>query len=191
MQGFKPAPKVVVIHPWWNEGRRTYRRFFMWAKGDSALASRFPQHCYVETLPNLSELGLYCFFVGTIGLAVSSSTVTFLGYWGVLSVLLAGVVFDFWKHLSGENYKDFHSSITGFCWVVAIMEGSIVRISNECGRIVGLIQRGEFIPFRPRPRFDWTVGRLGAGPVVSDMNINIQRFLVWMFIMSLVTLTIY
>lgn len=185
LQGFKPAPKVVVTHPWWNEGKRTYRRFFLWAKGDSALASRFPQHCYIETLPNSAELGLYCFLVGTFGLTVSSSTIAFLGYWGVLSVLLANIGLDFWQHLSGKIIKDSRTSLTGFRWVVAIMEGSIVRISSEAGRVAGLIERGEFIPFRPRPRFDWFVGRLGSGPLVKEINQNFQRFLAWMFIMSL------
>ena len=191
LQGFKPAPKVIVTHPWWNEGQRTYRRIFMWAKGDCALASKFPQHCYIDTLPNSAELGLYCFLVGTIGLAISSSTITFLGYWGVLSVLLANIGYDFWQHLSGKITKDPRTTLTGFCWVVAIMEGGIVRLSSEAGRVAGLIQRGEFIPFRPRPRFDWFVGRLGAGPAAKEINQNLQLFIVWMFIMSLVSLTIY
>ena len=191
LQGFKPAPKVVVTHPWWNEGRRGYRRFFMWAKGDSALVSRLPQHCYIETLPNSAELGLYCFSVGTIGLAVSSSTITFLGYWGVLSVLLASIVLDLWQHLSGKIIKDPRTTLTGFFWIVAIMESSIVRISSECGRTAGLIQQGEFIPFWPKPRFDWMASQLGAGHAVKEINQNLQRFLAWMFIMSLVSLTIY
>ena len=191
LQGFKPAPKVIVTHPWWNEGQRSYHRFFMWAKGDSALASKFPQHCYIETLPNSAELGFYCFLVGTLGLAVSSFKIIFLGYCGVLSVLLANIGYDFWQHLSGRIIKDSRTTLTGFSWVVAIMEGSIVRISSEVGRVAGLIKRGEFIPFRPRPRFDWFVGRLGAGPAVKEVNQNFHRFLVWMIIMGLVSLTIY
>ena len=191
LQGFKPAPKVIVTHPWWHEGKRTYRRFYLWAKGDGALASMFPQHCYIETLPNSAELGLYCFFVGTIGLAVSSSTISFLGYWGVLSVLLANIGLDLWQHLSGKIPKDLRTTLTGFSWVVALMESSIVGICSDCGRLAGVIQRGEFIPFWPRPRFDWMVGRLGAKPAVNAKNKNFQRFFVWTFIMSLVSLTIY
>jgi glycosyltransferase involved in cell wall biosynthesis len=192
LPGFKPAPKVVVTHPWWNEGRRTYRRFFMWGKGDGALASVFPQHCYIDTLPNSAELGLYCFLAGTIGLAVSSSTITFLGYWGVLSVLLASIGYDFWQHLSGKIIKDPRTTLTGFFWVVAIMEGSIIRICSEGGRAAGQIERGEFItPFRPRPRFDWFVGRVGNGPAENEINRNFHRLLAWTFIMTLVSLTIY
>jgi hypothetical protein len=152
----------------------------------------FPQHCYIDTLPNSAELGLYCFLAGTIGLVVSSSTITFLGYWGVLSVLLASIGYDFWQHISGKIIKDSRTTLTGFCWVVAIMEGSIVRISSEGGRVAGQIERGEFIiPFRPRPRFDWFVGRVGNGPALNEINQNFQRFLAWTFIMSLVNLTIY
>ncbi|KIK72372.1 glycosyltransferase family 2 protein, partial [Paxillus rubicundulus Ve08.2h10] len=36
-EGFHPAPEVVVTHPWWNGGRRTYWRFYMWSKGDGGL----------------------------------------------------------------------------------------------------------------------------------------------------------
>ena len=192
LQGFKPAPKVVVTHPWWNEGRRTYRRFFMWGKGDGALAAMFPQHCYKETLPNSAELGFYCFLVGTFGLTVSSSTTAFLGYWGVISVLLASIGYDFWQHLFGKIIKDSRTTLTGSCWLIAIMEGSIVRICSEGGRLAGQIERGEFIiPFRPRPRFDWFVGRIGDGPALNETNQNFQRLLAWTFIMSLVSLTIY
>ena len=191
LQGFKPAPKVVVTHPWWNEGRRTYHRFFMWGKGDGALASMFPQHCYIETLPNSAELGLYCLLVGTFGIVVSSFTITFLGYWGVLSVFLASTGYDFWQHLSGRIVKDSRTTLTGFCWLLAIMEGSIVRIFSEGGRLAGQIERWEFVPFRPRPRFDWFVGRIGNGPALNETNQNFQRLLFWTFIMGLVSLTIY
>jgi len=191
LQGLQPAPKVVVTHPWWNEGQRTYRRFFIWSKGDSLLPSRFPQHCYIETHPNSAELGLYCFLVGTFGLIVSSSTIAFLGYWGVLSVLLANIGLDLWQHLSGKIIKDSRTSLTGFCWVVAIMESSIIRIICEVARVVCQIERGEFIPFRPRPRLDLFLGRLGSGPLVREMNQNFQRFITWMFIMSIVSLTIH
>ncbi|KAF8526628.1 NAD-dependent epimerase/dehydratase [Hysterangium stoloniferum] len=190
MQGFQPAPKVVVTHPWWNEGRRTYHRFFMWGRGDGALVSMFPQHCYVDMFPNSAELALYCFLAGTVGLTVFSSTITFLGYGGVLAVLLASIGHDFWQHRSRKIIKDPRTTLTGFCWVMAIMEGSVIRISSEGGRLVGQLERGEFIPFRPRPRFDWFVGRIGDGPAVNDKNQNFQRFLGWTFIMCLVSLTI-
>jgi hypothetical protein len=187
LQGLKPAPKVIVTHPWWNEGRRSYRHFFMWAKGDGNLASKFPQHCYIERVPNSAELGLYCFLAGTIGLVVSSSTIAFLGYWGVLSVLLTSISYEFWLHLSGKIGKDPCLTITGFCYAVAIKEASILRINSEVGRLACQIERGEFIiPFRPRPRFDWFVGRIGDGPAQDERNQNFQRFLAWLFLMSLV-----
>ena len=191
LQGFKPALKVVATHPWWNEGRRSYGRFFMWGKGDSYLMAMFPQYCYFDPFPSSAELALYCFFAGSIGLVVSSSTITFLGYWGVLSVLPASIGYDFWLHLSGKNIKDSRVTLTGFRWVVAVMEGCIVRISSEVGRLSGLIERGEFIPFRPRPRLDLFVGRLGNEFAENEINHNFQRVLAWIFIMSLVSLTFY
>ena len=191
MQGLKPAPKVVITHPWWNEGRRTYSRFFRWGKGDGALISIFPQHCYMDPSPDSAELALYCFLASIIGLAVSSSTITFLACWGIIIVPLASIAHELWQHFSGKIVKDPRTTLTGFCWVLAIMEGSIIRICLEIGRLQGHLERGEFIPFRPRPRLDLFLGRTGDGPAKDAKNQNFQRFLTWIFMMSLVSLTIY
>jgi glycosyltransferase involved in cell wall biosynthesis len=190
MEGFKPAPKVVVTHPWWNDGRRTYRRFFMWGKGDGALVSMFPQHCYIELFPNSAELCFYCFSAGTLGLAVSFE-ITILGYWGVLAVVFASIAYDSSQYLTGKIVKDPRTTLTGIPWVLAIMESSILRICSEGGRLAGQLERGEFIPFLPRPRFDWFVNRLGNGPAVNDKNQNRQRFFIWALVMSLICLKMY
>jgi GT2 family glycosyltransferase len=54
---FRSVPDAVVHHPWWNEGKRSYRRFFRWAYGDSQLPALHPHHRFLD-FPTLPELWL-------------------------------------------------------------------------------------------------------------------------------------
>jgi hypothetical protein len=42
----KSVPEAKCIHPWWNEGSRTYHHFYNWAVGDSLLIDKFPRFTY-------------------------------------------------------------------------------------------------------------------------------------------------
>ena len=59
-EGFRAAPEVVVTHPWWRVGKRSYWRFYMWSVGDGALVKMFPEYRYVDYTPNGAEQLLLC-----------------------------------------------------------------------------------------------------------------------------------
>ncbi|KAG6374427.1 glycosyltransferase family 2 protein [Boletus reticuloceps] len=65
--GFHPAPDVVVTHPWWNEGKRSYHRFYMWSKGDGGLVRLYPDLTYIDHAPNSGELLLISCVLECIG----------------------------------------------------------------------------------------------------------------------------
>ena len=53
-QNYRSLPGAAVIHPWWNDGRDDYLRFFRYGKGNSFLAQR--NHLYSwRDLFNTSE----------------------------------------------------------------------------------------------------------------------------------------
>jgi nucleoside-diphosphate-sugar epimerase/glycosyltransferase involved in cell wall biosynthesis len=179
-EGFWAAPEVIVTHPWWNGGARRYRRFYMWAKGDGALVSMFPQHCYVDILPNSAELIMSSFIFGSASLVLSLGSLAALGYLSIVVVVVANIVHDFYHHIRGHIPNDPRMTISGLRRVLAIMEGGIIRIVSESGRLVGQIERGEFIFLQPRRRFDWFVGRVGTGPIDNEKMNGRQRFLIWL-----------
>ncbi|KAF8530789.1 glycosyltransferase family 2 protein [Gautieria morchelliformis] len=179
-EGFWAAPEVIVTHPWWNEGARRYRRFYMWSKGDGALVSMFPQHCYLDHFPNSAELIMYSFVFGSASLFLSLGSLAALGYLSIVAVILANNLHDLYHHIRGHIPNDPRSTVSGLRRILAIMEGGIIRIASEGGRLVGQIERGEFIFLQPRQRFDWFVGRVGTGPIDNEKMNSRQRFSIWL-----------
>ena len=183
-EGFRAAPKVIATHPWWNEGNRSYRRFYMWGKGDGALVSMFPHHCYRDDLPNSAELIMYSFIFASFGLILSLDWLAALGCFGVFAVLLANSLHDLYYHLTGKIPKDPRTTVSGARWALAIVEGGIIRIVSEIGRLVGQIERGEFKLFHASQRFDWFVGRQGTAPIDNDKRNRRQIFIIWLMLLA-------
>ncbi|KIY53636.1 glycosyltransferase family 2 protein [Fistulina hepatica ATCC 64428] len=164
--GFSAAPDVVATHPWWNNGRRSYIRFYMWSVGDGALIKLLPQHSYRDIAPNGAEFLL----MSTVFLAFSILRASLEGIVlctkAVFSIVLSNIIFDLYRHLWRRQEGTYHSSrpitITG-CWIVlAIVEATFIRMFSEAGRTIGILQRGEFLLLGKR--FDWFTGRLPEGP---------------------------
>ena len=179
-EGFRAAPNVVATHPWWNNGNRSYRRFYMWGKGDGALVAMFPQHCYLDDTPNSAELILYSFISGSIGLILSFRRLAALGYVGIIFVFMANIIHDIYQHLGGHIHEDRRTTLSGLRWTLAIVEGAFIRIVSESGRLAGQIERSEFVFLRPRQRFDWFVGRAGSVPIDNEKMNSRHRFIIWL-----------
>ncbi|KAI0829281.1 NAD-dependent epimerase/dehydratase [Trametes gibbosa] len=177
-EGFRAAPAVKVTHPWWNEGRRSYWRFYMWSKGDGGLVKLYPEHSYRDGSPNAAE----CFLLGGIflvagcglavlnadlGLRVVRSALMFC-----LSVFIANIAHDLIRHLvlHPERTRSMKTTVTGLMWVCAMVEGALVRMFSEWGRVVGILERGEYMSLLKR--FDWFCGRWGEGPKQEEMRNN-------------------
>jgi len=92
-----------------------------------------------------------------------------------ISVLLANVVHDVYRHLWRDvsRAKEIKSSLRGVRWGAAVVESSFVRMFSELGRVVGILERGEYAQIGRR--FDWFVRRAGDGPMNEEKTNSAQR----------------
>lgn len=138
---FATEPKAIVHHPWWNDSKRTYRRFFRWAYGDSNLPALHPKHRWFN-FPNTAEM-LTVFLIGMLPLhfiyGISPQ---------IISIALCGL-------LIGDFLTEWLRLIlikSIFNPIIAI-EASCVRFSNDLGRTKAVFQ--SLKPWRITERFDY------------------------------------
>ncbi|KAH9853399.1 NAD-dependent epimerase/dehydratase [Lenzites betulinus] len=180
-EGFWAAPAVKVTHPWWNMGRRSYWRFYMWSKGDGGLVKLYPEHSYRDVSPNAAE----CLFLGGLvliagcGIALLDAALGFrvakLALMFCLAVTITNIAHDIVRHavLHPERTRGMKSTVTGTWWVCAMVEGAVLRMFSEWGRVVGIFERREYTNLLLR--FDWFCGRWGEGPKQEEMRNNRTR----------------
>ncbi|KII96014.1 glycosyltransferase family 2 protein [Plicaturopsis crispa FD-325 SS-3] len=171
--GFMAASDVVVTHPWWHGGKRSWWRFYMWSVGDGALVKLYPEHTYRDFAPNSSEMLLF---------AVASAPVAFCsGVWQLtplkiaLAVVVSNIVHDCYRHLwrDVDRTLTIGSTLTGTRWFLAVIESSLIRMASEAGRTRGILARGEWSCLGRR--FDWFTGRAGDGPKNEQRKDNVQK----------------
>ncbi|KAG9314953.1 glycosyltransferase family 2 protein [Chiua virens] len=193
-KGFLPAPKVIVTHPWWNGGKRSYRRFYMWSKGDGGLIKLYPELCYIDHAPCSGELLLISCVLACIGVPFFLSTGNvfplMLALHLVIATVVSHVLYDMYRHLyrDADRTKTINSTLSGPKWLLAIADSSLIRIFNECGRVVGLLERGEINCLGWR--FDWFTGRLANGPRDEDRMNSRQKFALVIVILAILLRTI-
>lgn len=187
-QGFHPAPDVVVTHPWWNAGKRSYRRFYMWSKGDGCLVKLYPDLSYIDHAPNSGELFLISCALACIGVLLFLLTGT--TYPSVFALHLAAtivvgnVVHDMYRHLCRDVHRAaaINSTLAGPKWVVAVAESSLIRMVSEWGRVVGILEHGEIRCLGHR--FDWFTNRWGDGPRNEERMNSRQRLAVIIILLA-------
>ncbi|KAI0366209.1 NAD-dependent epimerase/dehydratase [Pilatotrama ljubarskyi] len=190
-EAFWTAPGVKVTHPWWNGGKRSYWRFYMWSKGDGGLIRLYPEHTYRDSFPNAAECVLCGGQVIFAGCCIALYDVgpglrcIRLGVALVASVATANVAHDLYRHLvqHPERARGMKTTVTGLRWVCAIVEGAILRVFSEWGRVVGILERGECDMLLKR--FDWFCGRWGEGPKREEMENNRARLALTLGIFAL------
>ncbi|KAG9014685.1 hypothetical protein FRB94_010532 [Tulasnella sp. JGI-2019a] len=184
--GFLAAPDVIVTHPWWNGGGRSYQRFWKWAQGDGALVRMYPEYTYRDFAPNSGECLLVCVIALVLatgfGLVTVNWRVAWLAVKMILSLMAANLLHDLYWHLcwEAERLQALDTTVTGFRWLLALLESTLIRMSSETGRVVGLLQRGEH--WYMGRRFDWFVGRVGDGPKHNERTNSVQKFGLWILI---------
>ncbi len=124
------VPDALVIHDWWNSGKRSYRRFFRWAFGDSALPSLHEEFKY-RNFPNLMETWLIL-----VPLLLLLSNVNMVSHSGAVLFLLLSFAANFVSELVRINM------IRPTCSLSIAFESSLIRLFNDAGRLVGNIRRG-------------------------------------------------
>ncbi|KAF9261235.1 glycosyltransferase family 2 protein [Marasmius fiardii PR-910] len=178
-KGFKAAPGVVATHPWWYDGQRTYWRFYMWAKGDGALVSMFPELCYIDSFPNSAQLFLYTGLFPVLGVITANWSLFVTGLVTFTSVFIANLCHDVYRHLLRDKTVDSRSTIGALAWMIAVAESSLIRMVSEAGRLVGQMERGEWGRIFSNQRFDWFTGRAGDGPRNNERKNNRERGILW------------
>ncbi|KAE9397633.1 hypothetical protein BT96DRAFT_976866 [Gymnopus androsaceus JB14] len=132
-QGFFPAPDMKVTHPWWNHGRRSYWRFYMWAIGDGALVAMYPEHCYRVWQPNCAETLLL--WACVTGFMICQGMWPQYALRGALYTIIANVVHDCYRHLWRDADRthnlNIEPKISGLSWGIAVIESSLIRMASE------------------------------------------------------------
>ncbi|KZT20645.1 glycosyltransferase family 2 protein [Neolentinus lepideus HHB14362 ss-1] len=189
-EGFRAGPKVVVTHPWWNNGARSYWRFYMWSKGDGGLVKLYPEYTYLDVAPNSAEMLLLSGLLALLGgfqLLITGHlrALAFAGR-SVCAVIVANVMHDVYRHLfrDAERTKAMKTTVSGGRWMIAVLESSLIRIASEGGRAIGMLERGEVGLLGKR--FDWFTGRAGDGPKTEERKNSGQRFGLVIALMGLV-----
>ena len=164
------AQTVKVTHPWWNGGQRSYWRFYMWSKGDGGLIKLYPEHSYRDLTPNAAESLFVCCVILVSGSFLSIFDLTwgmhtlYIGALLAQSVMMSNIAFDLCRHLviHPDRVDSMRTSVRGVRWFCAIIEGTAIRVFSEWGRVVGILERGEFRLLLKR--FDWFCGVWGSAP---------------------------
>ncbi|KAG1819944.1 hypothetical protein EV424DRAFT_910197 [Suillus variegatus] len=177
-EGFYPAPRVIATHPWWNDGQRSYWRFYMWSKSDRGLMKLYPNLTYLDYTPNSAELFLISTasaFLGAFTYFFTRSSVVFIVSMSLaMATVIANIAHDMFRHLwkDTNRTKALRSSLRGLGWAVAVAESALISMASEGGRLIGLLEWGEVMFIGHR--FDWFTGRAGDGPMNEEI-MNEQR----------------
>ncbi|KAG1730868.1 NAD-dependent epimerase/dehydratase [Suillus paluster] len=164
---FYPAPHVAATHPWWNEGQRSYWRFYMWSKGDGGLIKLYPNLTYLDHSPNSAELFLISASLAILGaftyFSTRSTTMLNVAMSLAMATAIANIAHDVYRHL----WRDADRT------KALIAESALIRMASEGGRLIGLLERGEILLIGRR--FDWFTGRAGDGPMNEERMNGRQR----------------
>lgn len=132
---FRIIPEAYVRHGWWGGGRRSYRRFFRWAFGDSRITKIHPKTRFRD-FPNMFEMLLFGSCISACLLAL-----------GIMSIHQAAVSLGIIVacEFAGEQARKriWHKKLS----VTDAIESAVIRISNEMGRIAGNIWHRDLINF--------------------------------------------
>lgn len=170
-RSFRTAPNAIVHHPWWNNGSRQYRRFARWAYGDGRLPQLHKRYKYWNA-PNMIET-----------LAYGTPLMVVLAILGALSALK---VFE-WLGLVG--IAEFGGEVVRLATrskksnLLASIEATLVRISNDIGRLAGNIKRRSLLGIGER--FDYFTTRES---IQYERKVAISKFLLFVGVTVLVLL---
>jgi glycosyltransferase involved in cell wall biosynthesis len=178
--GFQQAPQVVATHPWWNEGNRSYWRFYMWSKGDGALIKLYPELSYRDFSPNGAESLAISSAIGVVGSLImvvtgNGTSIALLGGKMFVSVLAGHIAYDTYRFASRWSpalRQDLNTTTTGVPLLVASFESTLIRIWSEVGRLVGIYERREWSSIGRR--FDWFTDKAGKDPRNNERKTNLM-----------------
>lgn len=160
----RTAPHAKVTHDYWPGGLSVILvHFFKWAIGDSALFSRYSEHCY-SSFPNLAEFSLAVFLIGSpvyVGGALSPLFFPFL----LFGLFFVDVTVDLFQKNGFEHRCSLLECPFSLSYrILAHCLANCYVIVLESGRLYGHWKRGELFRNACR-RFDWHCGCLSNAKV--------------------------
>lgn len=160
---FRAVPTAVAHHPWWNDGARSYDRFYRWAYGDSRLPALHLCHRYLN-FPTIPELCLVLLLLMPV--FVMRGMVPAAGLFLVGAAVIEFLV-DYLKlclRRPGTN-------------LLISVEATVIRLSNDLGRLASHVEQ-----LRMRgvlERFDY----FGTGESITyERIVSGTKFLAWLIL---------
>lgn len=148
----KTVPGAAVRHGWWGGGRRSYARFARWAWGDSRMPSMHPAWRYYS-FPNLPET-LLAGGAAAAGLAAAGLLDPWPACLWPACCAAAEVAVErarIARNRPGEGHGMRDAA-----------EATAIRLSNDVGRLAGVLRRGAARDLFAR--FDFPGKRLWVRP---------------------------
>jgi GT2 family glycosyltransferase len=165
-QAFVSVPEAWVEHPWWTDGRGSYRRFFRWAFGDSRLPALHPQHRYWNA-PMLPEALLLLIIAWMLGPPISLS----VGAAVLLALVGTELVVDYGKLWCRGRRVSLRVAL----------ESTIIRLTNDLGRLMGNFSRGRL--WGLFERFDYFCDRVH---VAGERRVAVTKLVGWLVAVTLI-----
>jgi len=164
------VPAAVVVHPWWEGGRRCYRHFAGWSAGDGRLADLLPAHTY-RSLPNGPELLLLVAAAAPVWVAARGGggvveALSAAAAVVAVDVAVAGAVTARPRRAAVANGRVRLPPSGWVGTVAAAVEAAAVLWAVDGGRLVGHVGRGRLWTHVGR-RFDWWLGSMPAAVVAE------------------------
>ena len=148
----KTVPDAAVRHGWWGGGRRSYTRFARWAWGDSRMPSMHPAWRYYS-FPNMPETmltgGAAAAALAAAGLLDPWPAAAWPACCAAAEVAVERVRIARNRPGEGHGMRD-------------AAEAAAIRLSNDLGRVTGVLRRGAVRDLFAR--FDFPGKRLWVRP---------------------------
>ncbi|CAG8609049.1 8395_t:CDS:2 [Cetraspora pellucida] len=182
-EGFRATPSVKAVHPWWNNGKRSYLRFAKWAYGDGQLITMYPEYRYKDNFPNSAELFLLLSLLLLIFLFMKIlindqilNELTLVTTISIPLVVVTNMIFDVIRFVIMEH-ESYVPELKGYRRIIAASDAAIIRIASELGRLYGKLSRREWNYIRWR--FDWFTNRFGDDTKNIEKRFSMIRFNLW------------
>ena len=157
---FRAVPGAYVEHPWWGGGRRGYRRFFRWGFGDMRLPRLHPKHRYYG-LPGTVEMLLF----GTPAVACAEYAGILGG--GAAAAYACSVAAG---EFAGERRRARMARPDASAR--SSVEATLVRLSNEAGKLAGVLRHGELSCLFARFDYgNWSTARFERTVAASKLAV--------------------
>lgn len=162
-KNYKSLPEANVTHPWWNEGKSDFMRFYRYGLGNSFLPPRNKAYRWYDLL-NTSETLLVC----CIALVVTLCT-------AILYFMLATLVIEYVISVLRvqRGIKKINFMLSGYV--------ALLRNVYEAGILVGNISRGRVQGIGERFNYE---GR------VNNSNFRLNRFKIIKLVLYAITIAV-